>query len=532
MPPSPLADADGPLRVTVTCNGQALADSVVLLSVRVQRCVAGIPLAQLVVADGDMASGTWPVADGDPFVPGVVVRIAAGHGTPGQTLFEGTVARVGVHIGGDNTSRLELECRSRAESMTRGRRHAHHAGQSDSEIIAGLITRHGGLGATVDTTLAQHAGLTQFDCSDWDFIVSRARANGLVVIADDDRVRVQAPALDSQPVLSVRWGQDLLDFRAELDGDPPGPRDRTGLARTRGRMRFPGSALAGPGTLIEVGGVGARFSGKVWVRAVEHEMADDQWVTTVDFGPLPPGQAAAAGAAGSPALGRLPEAGGLQVGVVAASGTDPQDEQRIQVRLPQLGADAPPAWARLAQFLASRRFGARFMPEPGDEVVVGFFDHDPSQPVVLGSLYSSQRPPADAASASADLKSLVTRSGHRLEFDDAQRLVRVATPAGNEVLLDDGGHCLRLRDEQGNQVLLHRGGIQLDSCGDLTIAARGTITLNAIGAVNIGTPGNLGLAGLNVVCEAQLGFSGKGGMTAELSASGQTSVKGSLVVIN
>jgi hypothetical protein len=37
---------------------------------------------------------------------------------------------------------------------------------------------------------------------------------------------------------------------------------------------------------------------------------------------------------------------------------------------------------------------------------------------------------------------------------------------------------------------------------------------------------------LNVNCEAQVGFAGKGSATAELSAAGQTTVKGGMVMIN
>jgi hypothetical protein len=40
------------------------------------------------------------------------------------------------------------------------------------------------------------------------------------------------------------------------------------------------------------------------------------------------------------------------------------------------------------------------------------------------------------------------------------------------------------------------------------------------------------VSGLNVTHTAQVGFSAKGSATAELSASGQTTVRGALVMIN
>ena len=48
-------------------------------------------------------------------------------------------------------------------------------------------------------------------------------------------------------------------------------------------------------------------------------------------------------------------------------------------------------WARMAHVYATEDCGFVFYPEVGDEVVLGFFDDDPTYPVILGSLYSSKR---------------------------------------------------------------------------------------------------------------------------------------------
>jgi uncharacterized protein involved in type VI secretion and phage assembly len=510
MPQSPLDASNGVPSVHVTSNGRPIADGIGLVSVHIRRAVAGIPTARLVIEDGDVQQGRWPVADGDAFEPGAVITIAAGCGSDAKTLFEGVVATLGVRIAGDNCSRFEVTCRGRAHAMTLARRNTHFADQTDSTIINRVIGRHPGLGAAVDTTALVHGGMTQCDRSDWDFIVARAEANGLVVIADDDRVRVQAPRLDGEPVLSVAWGVDLMDFHAERDAHDPG--------RLLGRMSFQGSALARLGALIEVSGVGARYSGKVFVDTVEHDLSQGNWTTTVGFGLAPRPQ-------------RGGQAGGLQTGIVVGV-EDPAGEQRIQIRLPRLDAGAATVWARMAQFQASDGFGAIFMPEVDDEVVVGFFDLDPSQPVVLGSLYGSRRRPPHALAASNDIKTLVTRSGHRLEFDEARKVIIVTTPARNQVVLDDADQSVRLQDQHGNQVLLHRHGISLDAPQDLKISARGSIAIDALGAVTIGAGSDVRLSGLNVVCAGQVGFSGKGNATAELSAAGQTIVKGAMVMIN
>ena len=516
MPGSPLSDSEGVLRVSLKSNGQPVADSVALISVQVRHAVNAIPTARLVLADGDMPTAAWPLADGALFAPGELIAIFAGYGDAEQSIFEGHVARLGMRIGAENNTRLVIDCNHKVAKMTALRNNAHHADQTDSAIIAALVQAHG-LFAEVDTTTQTHAGLTQYNCSDWDFLIARAARNGLLVMADDDKLRVQAPRTEAEAVLKVGYGVDLIEFEADADADA--------VHQIRGRMKFQGSAAARVGALIEVEGVGARFGGKVFVSAVEHTLADGEWSTVVEFGLPPEAKGRHGDVTTSPAEG-------LQVGVVTQLGGDPAGEQRIRVRLPLLQSPNDTVWARVLQAQASNGFGAFFMPEVGDDVVVAYFDSDPSNPVVLGSLYSSRRPPPHALEGQNDIKAWVTRCGHRLEFDDKAKRVTLSTPANNRVVLSDAGRSITLQDQSGNTVELHRGGVTIDTPGDLRLSAKGTISLDAVGALKIGAGADLRLAGLNVACEAQLSFSGKGIATAELSAAGQTTVKGAMVMIN
>jgi hypothetical protein len=59
---------------------------------------------------------------------------------------------------------------------------------------------------------------------------------------------------------------------------------------------------------------------------------------------------------------------------------------------------------------------------------------------------------------------------------------------------------------------------------DITIQATGKISINATADVSI--------EGLNVTSKAQVALTAQGAATAELSASGNTTVKGALVTIN
>jgi uncharacterized protein involved in type VI secretion and phage assembly len=165
-------------------------------------------------------------------------------------------------------------------------------------------------------------------------------------------------------------------------------------------------------------------------------------------------------------------------------------------------------------------------------VLIGHLDQDPAHPVVLGSLYSSSRKPPHEAAATNDIKAIVTRSQHRIEFNDADKVITITTPSGNRLEFSDRDRSVVVQDQNANRISLSESGIVLDSPKDITLAAKGGITLDAVGAIRIQSKGDLKLEGLNITGAAQVALTVKGGASAELSASGQTTVKGAMVMIN
>ena len=595
MADSPLLNAEGVIRVTVFSGGTKLADESQLISVSVTRAVNRVPTARLVFTDGDMPNRKFPLSDADTLTPGTAIRITAGYGDDEQTIFEGIVVKHSIRIGGDNEARLLVECRDKAVKMTVGRKNATYSKMLDSAVIGNLISA-AGLTGDVTATSTEHTDLVQYYVSDWDFVVSRAEANGLLVIVTDGALSVKAPDTSGEPTLEVTYGADLIGFEAEIDArtqfssasastwslsdqteqtataTPPqlnqqGNLDATtlagviglsayqiqtgaaiestaldswakalqvkaGLARIRGKMSFQGSAQAKVGALIKLVGVGARFSGDVFVGAVTHEIEAGQWITTAEFGLSPTWFTEQHDVMAPPAAGLLPGIGGLHVGKVTKLDEDPDGQQRVQVSIPVLGSAAQPVWARLLQFYASNAFGAFFVPELADEVVLGFFDNDPTHPVILGSLYSSNRAPPYTLTAENNTKAIVTRCKAKIEFDDENKIITVMTPAKNKVVLSDQDKSILLLDQNNNRAELNPSGITLDSPKDIKVKANGTITLDAVGAISITSQADVKSAGLNVLCEGQVGFTGKGSATAELSASGETVVRGAMVMIN
>ena len=597
MADSPEKNTNGVLMLTVSADGVKLDDTIGIVSVEISKTINKIPTARIVVEDGDMSTMDFPLSDGGTFKPGTEIKIGAGYDQGEETIFQGIIVKHGVKINGDNYARLIVECQDKAVAMTVGRNNANYVDSKDSDIISKLIGGHSGLSSDVASTTTTHKELVQYYCTDWDFLLSRAEMNGFLVIVEDGKVSVKAPEVSQSSVLSVTYGQDLMEFDAAIDArsqlasvkatawDPkkqavveskeakpktlnsqgdldsaelarvlqlgsfrlqtPAPIEKTeadswaeaqqvksGLARIQGRMKFQGSAKAKAGTLVELAGVGNRFNGNVFVSAVSHDLSNGNWTTEVEFGLSANWFAEGRDLAAPPASGMLPGAEGLQVGVVMKLDEDPSSENKIQVKVPILQAETEGVWARLASFYGSDGIGAFFVPEIGDEVVLGYFNSDPSHPVVLGSLYSSKRKPPYELTADNFIKAIVTNSELKVEFDDDKKIITILTPGKNQIVISDDAKSIVLQDQNDNKVELGPDGIVLDSPKDIKITAKGKITIDAMGEVGITSKADVKLEGMNVSNTAKVGFTAKGNATAEISASGQTTVKGAMVMIN
>ncbi len=80
-----------------------------------------------------------------------------------------------------------------------------------------------------------------------------------------------------------------------------------------------------------------------------------------------------------------PAVRGLINGTVKKMYDDPLGQFRVLVDVPMFNNYGEGIWARLANFYSTSGAGAFFMPEVGDEVVVGFLNEDPCSPVILES---------------------------------------------------------------------------------------------------------------------------------------------------
>lgn len=596
MAESPLLNSSGVLSYSILINGTAMATSIELVSIEISCWVNRINTATIVLNDGNMPEASFPNSDSALFIPGTEVTIQLGYDQKLTNVFSGIIIKHSIKINGNNAARLVIECKDKAIAMTVGRKNANYIDKKDSDILTSLIGTYTGLTGTVTATTYQHKELVQFYCSDWDFMLTRAEANGMLVTLDAGKVTIAPPAVSAAAVLKVTYGIDIIDFNAELDAryqfnkvstsgwdlasqqlvqqqavsdsltsqgnvtastlesvlalsdfrlQSTVPQDtgaltawakaqqlKSALARIRGHLSFQGSALAKPGVLIELAAVGERFNGNAFISAVNHSVIDGDWVTRAEFGMAPNWFTEANELEAPLAAGLNSGINGLHVGTVMKLDADPESQHRVQVSIPEMSASTDGFWARLANFYSSNSFGAFFIPEIGDEVVLGFFNDDPSHPVILGSLYSSKNVPPYSLAADNNTKAIVTRTKMKMEFDEDKKIITIITPGANKIVISDDGKSILLQDQNNNKVTLDSAGITLDSPKDITLKAQGKIVLNATSNIEATAQMDIKQTGLNITNTANVGFTAKGSATAEVSASGTTTIKGAMVMIN
>jgi uncharacterized protein involved in type VI secretion and phage assembly len=186
--------------------------------------------------------------------------------------------------------------------------------------------------------------------------------------------------------------------------------------------------------------------------------------------------------------------GGRWYGVFPATVSDVKDPDgmgRVKVILPwsqDTGSDRYEVWARVTTLMGGNNRGSWFIPDPNDEVLVGFEGGDPRRPYVIGGLWNGRdKPPESMDGAGNNYKKVIrSRNGVRITLDDqdSQEKFIVQTPGGQKITLQDGPGVVEVDDSNGNSVKLQTTGITISAAAKVTINAGAQVEISA-GMVNV-----------------------------------------------
>lgn len=551
-----------------------------LLSIFVSKGTNRIATAQIILADGNVAEETFAVSNEDVFLPGEEVEIKLGYNSTEDTIFKGIIVKHGIKTQPNNSSVLMIELKDAAVKMTVGRKNKYFEEVTDSDVIEEIIGEYeleSEIEATSVThpkmvqffvsdwdfvlSRAEMNGQLVF-VDDGKVITKKPTiTSSSVELAYGHNVIEFEAEMDARDqyaaVSSKSWdyaGQEVL----EEEGADPGLDDhgnvsaadlsdvvglesflqlhtgkisdqelkawadakliRSRLAKIKGSVKTIGFKDLKPGDTLELAGFGDRFNGKAFIASVVHTFTSETtWYTEIHFGLDQEWfYRKYADVAEAPASGLLPPINGLHTGIVTNIHEDPDGEFRVKVRIPVIDPEDEGVWARVTTLDAGDNRGFFWRPEVEDEVIVGFLNDDPREPIVLGTVHSSAKPSPIEPSEENNEKGIVTKGEMKLVFDDDLVSITVETPGGNKIIMSEDEGGISIQDENDNKIVMSSDGITIESAADLILKASGDVTVE----------------GTNLTNTANAQFTAEGSSGAKLSSGGQAVIEGSLVAIN
>lgn len=260
---------------------------------------------------------------------------------------------------------------------------------------------------------------------------------------------------------------------------------KSNIASIMGKVTTFGNLIAKAGDYISFNKVNPEIDNKILlITQEEHTIEKGCWRTEYSYGLESEKsftQNTTTGVNNTHAeVGQSNSINGLQIGIVTKIIEDPNNQFRIKVRLPQLSESGEGVWARLATMNASNNMGSYFIPNVNDEVIVGCLNNNPDTPIILGSLFSSNKPMPFPITEENYKKGFVTKEENKIILDDETNSIELVTKNGNSLKISDDLKGFVIEDENRNKITMDNQGITIESSKDFNVKATGNITIEGI----------------------------------------------------
>ena len=165
------------------------------------------------------------------------------------------------------------------------------------------------------------------------------------------------------------------------------------------------------------------------------------------------------------------------------SNADPEGKGRVRVRMNWQTEGMQTSWVRVmtpdggsSSDVKSNR-GFVFIPEVGDQVLLGFRHGDPARPYVMGSLFNGTT--GGGGLEGNHMKSLTTRSGHTIKLNDSLSSLGITIKdiKGNSIHIDSVGDDIIINAKRN--ITINAGETFTVNCKNANILAEESINMNA-----------------------------------------------------
>lgn len=289
------------------------------------------------------------------------------------------------------------------------------------------------------------------------------------------------------------------------------------------------------GAIVELKGIGQRFSGRYRITRAIHRYDDSGYTTHFEV----TGRRAHTLGALLATKSQSPRS--VVVGIVT-NNNDPDGLGRVKVKLPTMPGNEESHWARLVTPMAGDGRGIEFIPEVNDEVLIAFEHDDSHRPFVLGSLWNGKDKPPEPSDAllsstgKVERRIIRSRSGHTITLDDTdgkEKISIVDKTGKNSIEIDSANNSLEVKagskveihTQVGHKIILDDSGISIEAgpAKDLTLKAQ-NIKLEASMGMEMKANTSMSIEGSMTTV--------KGTATMDLDGGAKLTAKGGVVMIN
>ena len=185
------------------------------------------------------------------------------------------------------------------------------------------------------------------------------------------------------------------------------------------------------------------------------------------------------------------------------SNADPQGKGRVRVRMNWQTDGMQTGWVRVmtpdggsSKDVRSNR-GFVFIPEVGDQVLLGFRHGDPARPYILGSLFNGVT--GSGGFAANHKKSLTTLSGSTVTFDDTAHTILLQTTRANKIFIDELNGTITISSAEEVNVNTKNVNINASENMNVNVGKNFTMQVGEQSSINIGKDSSLSINGSSVL---------------------------------
>jgi phage protein D len=489
----------------------------------------------------------------------IEIKFAAMGDSAATSVFKGQIAAVEPEFT-QKGCMISVRAYDMAHKLNRARKTRTFQQVKASDMISKLASENG-LSADVTATTVVHEFFQQSNETDWDFAWRLALMNDYEVVVDDQKLQFRpANKGAGAAAVTLKWQETLISFRPRISGvqqpttvnvrswDPKGKANVSGSASNGATTSQAGtdrasvaSALGGgatavtdrvadnsgeanklaqstlnrladafyeaeglafghpkivAGSKVTIQNVGSKFAGTFTVTSSTHTYRGGSGYQTAF-------QISGRSSRTLLELMRPPRerdwSASLVVGVVT-NNKDPESRARVRVKYPSLSDTEESAWARVVTPSTGNARGLLMLPQPDEEVIIGFEHGDTRRPVVIGSVFNGKDKPGpdleqnkDGSFAVLSDEKIHMHSKKDFEIKSDQNMTveitkdKTETVKGNYKNETTGNGKLKAQQyviEAGSSMSVKGVSVTVEASASLTLKGA-TVDIQGSGPVNI-----------------------------------------------